>query len=427
MAQMVKKPFPQASFLVSALLPWALAIVFLLIMPFAFSSNSAITIMNQMAITIVFALSYNMLLGQAGMLSFGHAIYMGFGGFMCIHVMNFVQAENLPVPLPVLPLFAGLFSLGMATLIGAFSTRKSGTIFAMISLGIVELVASCSLIIYSFFRGGGVGGDRTLGMPFFGVEFLYQIEVYYLISAWLVLSVALMYGFSHTPIGRMANAVRENPERVEFLGYSTHWVRLYSFCAAGFFAGVAGGLFAINYELATVENFSLQTSGTILMITFLGGVGVFFGPILGAILFTVLQTVLSLETDLSQFYIAVLFMVTVMYFPSGVGGVLMMHVPVIRFGTVRMLVKPYAKTLIPAAFAIFGLSALVEMLFFIRHAAVGARDMTLFWITFNTHSPFPWLIAGGVAAFGLWLTRRTIPELTTAWHDAHHQKPWVRI
>ena len=75
-----------------------------------------------------------------------------------------------------------------------------------------------------------------------------------------------MYAFSRTPIGRMANAVRENPERVEFLGYSAHWVRFYSFCAAGFFAGVAGGLFAINYEIATVENLNLQASGTILMI-----------------------------------------------------------------------------------------------------------------------------------------------------------------
>ncbi|WP_146347126.1 branched-chain amino acid ABC transporter permease [Phaeobacter marinintestinus] len=421
------KPGTRRAHALSALLPWAVAIVFLLTMPVVFPSNSAITIMNQMAITIVFALSYNMLLGQAGMLSFGHAIYMGFGGFMCIHVMNFVQAENLPVPLPVLPLFAGLFSLGMATLIGSFSTRKSGVVFAMISLGIVELVASCSLIIYSFFRGGGVGGDRTLGMPFFGIEFLYQIEVYYLISVWLALSVALMYGFSRTPIGRMANAVRENPERAEYLGYSTHWVRLYSFCAAGFFAGVAGGLFAINYELATVENFSLQTSGTILMIAFLGGVGVFFGPILGAVLFTMLQTVLSLETDLWQLYVAALFMATVMYFPGGLGGVVMMHVPVIRFGTFGMLVKPYAKTLIPAAFAILGLSALVEMLFYTRHSAVGAHDMTLFWMTFNSHSPLPWLIAAGITAGGLLLARRNAPELASAWHDAHHQTPWVRV
>ncbi|MFC6639743.1 branched-chain amino acid ABC transporter permease [Sulfitobacter sediminilitoris] len=263
--------------LAKGLLPWAAAIVVLLMLPHVFAANSTITIMNQMAITIIFALSYNMLLGQAGMLSFGHAIYLGFGGFICIHVMNYLQAAGVPIPLPFLPLFAGLFSMGMAMLIGSFSTRRSGTVFAMISLGVVELVTSYSIIGYSFFRGGGVGGDRTLGVPFFGIEFLRQIEVYYLISFWLVASVSLMYLFTQTPMGRMANAVRDNPERAEFLGYSARWVRFFSFCAAGFFAGVAGGLFAINYELASAENLSVQASGAILMIAFLGGIGVFGG------------------------------------------------------------------------------------------------------------------------------------------------------
>ncbi|MCA0872601.1 branched-chain amino acid ABC transporter permease [Seohaeicola saemankumensis] len=405
--------------LLPALLPWGLAALALFALPHVFPANSTITILNQMAITIVFALSYNMLLGQAGMLSFGHAIYMGFGGFFCLHLMNHAQDAGLPLPLPVLPLFAGLFSLGMATVIGAFSTRKSGTVFAMISLGIVELVAACSLIVYSFFRGGGVGGDRTLGQPFFGVEFLYQSQVYYLIAAWLLVSAALMYAFSRTPIGRMANAVRENPERVEFLGYSAHWVRFYSFCAAGFFAGVAGGLFAINYEIATVENLNLQASGTILMITFLGGVGVFFGPVLGAIVFTLLQTVLSLQTDLWQLYVAVLFMATVMFFPGGLAGLLMMHVPVIRLGSFGLLLRPYAQTLVPAAIATLGAAALVEMLFHIRHS--GGRDpgMTLFWVTFDSLSPLPWLLAGLAAGGGLWLTRRSLPALVSAWHDAH--------
>lgn len=401
------------------LMPWILACVFLAVMPFVFTSNGAITIMNQMAITIVFALSYNMLLGQAGMLSFGHAIYMGFGGFMCIHFMNYAQAQNLPVPLPVLPLIAGLFSMGMATLIGSFSTRREGTVFAMISLGIVELVASCSIIFYTFFRGGGVGGDRTLGMSFFGIEFPRQIEVYYLISFWLVLSVALMYIFTRTPLGRMANAVRDNPERVEFVGYSSHLVRFYSFCGAGFFAGVAGGLFAINYEITTAENLNLQASGTILMITFLGGVGVFFGPILGAILFTFLQTVLSLETDLWQLYIGVLFLATVMYFPGGLAGVLMMHVPVVQGGKIGSLIRPYVRTLVPAVIGTFGVAAIFEMSVHRRYAAVGDHDMTLFWIPFNSDTPLPWGIAVIAAVGGFWLAKRTAPDLAVAWHKAH--------
>ncbi|MFV0475323.1 MAG: branched-chain amino acid ABC transporter permease, partial [Pikeienuella sp.] len=264
--------------------PWVICIAFLLTMPLIFNDNSAITIMNQMAITIVFALSYNMLLGQGGMLSFGHAVFMGLGGFFCVHMMNYVEDGLFALPLPVLPIFGGLFGLFFAALIGSFSTRKAGTVFAMISLGVGELIAACSIIIVAFFGGEeGVSGDRTYGMPVFGYEFLRQVEVYYLIAFWLVLATALMFLFSRTPVGRMANAVRDNPERAEFLGYSARWVRFHSFCASGFFAGIAGGLFAINFEILTEENLNLVTSGQILLVTFLGGVGFFYGPIIGAI------------------------------------------------------------------------------------------------------------------------------------------------
>jgi branched-chain amino acid transport system permease protein len=102
-----------------------------------------------------------------------------------------------------------------------------------------------------------------------------------------------MYLFSRTPVGRMANAVRDNPERAEFLGIFRAMGAVCSFVASGFFAGVAGGLFAINYEILTEENLNLATSGVILLVTFLGGVGFFFGPIIGAIVFTLVQTVLS--------------------------------------------------------------------------------------------------------------------------------------
>jgi branched-chain amino acid transport system permease protein len=400
-------------------LPWLISGAFLLVMPFFFTSNSAITIMNQMAITIIFALSYNMLLGQAGMLSFGHAVFMGFGGFMVVHIMNYVESNSVPLPLPLLPVFGGLFGLGMATIIGSFSTRKGGTVFAMISLGVGELIAASSIIIVAFFGGEeGISGDRTMGLPFFGVEFLYQIEVYYLISFWVMLSALLMFLFSRTPIGRMANAVRDNPERAEFLGYSARWVRFYSFCAAGFFAGIAGGLFAISYEILTEENLNLGLSGSILLITFLGGVGFFFGPIIGAIVFTLLQTVLSLHTELWQLYVGALFVATVMYFPGGLAGVIMMHVPAVRLGNARMLVLPYIKTLIPAAIGILGIVALIEIMFHIRSAPVGEEEMTLFWITFDSSRPLPWIVAIGVAIAGIWLARRNAPELVEVWHDA---------
>lgn len=400
-------------------LPWILWAVVLVILPYIFTERSALTIMNQMAITIVFALSYNMLLGQGGMLSFGHAVYMGLGGFFSMHLLNWVEDGILWVPLPALPIFGGLFGLLFAIVIGSFSTHKAGTVFAMITLGIGELVAACSVIIVAFFGGEeGVSGDRSYA-TFLGIEFLKQIEVYYLTAFWLVLSALLMYLWSRTPIGRMANAVRDNPERAEFLGYSARWVRFFQFCASGFFAGVAGALFAINFEIVTEENLNLTTSGTILLVTFLGGVGFFFGPIIGAVVFTLLQTVLGLQTDLWTLYVGALFVVTVMFFPGGLAGLIMMHAVPFKLGRLGLLVGPYLRTLVPGIIGILGLAALLEMLFHVRHAPAEDSEMTLFWITFDSHAVLPWLVAFVLAAGGLGLARMGWPALREAWHKAN--------
>ena len=402
-----------------SLAPWVIAAVVLAFLPMVFTNNSTLTIMNQMSITIVFALAYNMLLGQGGMLSFGHAVYAGVGGFAAMHIMNMTDFFAT-IPLVVLPVFAGLFGMGLAMIVGSFSTRSAGTVFAMISLGVGELIAASSVIIVAFFGGEeGISGNRTYAQPFFGVEFLQQLEVYYLTAAWVVIAAALMYLWSRTPVGRMANAVRDNPERAEFLGYSARWVRFYSFVASGFFAGVSGGLFAINYEILTEENLNTASSGVILLVTFLGGVGYFFGPIIGAIAFTLLQTVLSLSTELWAFYAGVLFVATVMFFPGGLAGLIMMHVPVFKLGKSKTLIKPYLYTLLPAAIGLLGLAALVEMTFHFRHAATGDNEMTVFWMTFDSHTLIPWLIAAAVTAVGLGIAKVTAPDLREAWSEAN--------
>ena len=116
---------------------------------------------SEMGIMIIFALSYNMLLGQGGMLSFGHAVYFGLGGFFTIHAINFVNEGILPLPLEILPLIGGLGGLFFGIIFGYVSTRRAGTPFALISLGIGELVAACSLMLPSFFGGEeGISGDR---------------------------------------------------------------------------------------------------------------------------------------------------------------------------------------------------------------------------------------------------------------------------
>ncbi|WP_137699581.1 branched-chain amino acid ABC transporter permease [Marimonas lutisalis] len=401
-------------------LPWIIAAVFLLILPYIFDSRSALTIMNQMAITIVFALSYNMLLGQGGMLSFGHAVYMGLGGFFSMHVLNWMSDDPW-ISLPFLPIFGGLFGLMFAIMIGAFSTRRAGTVFAMISLGVGELVAAMSVIIVIFFGGEeGVSGDRTELLDFFGMSFGPQRQVYYLTAVWLLIAALGMYLYSRTPIGRIANAVRDNEERAEFLGYSQRHVRWISFCASGFFAGIAGALFAINFEILTEENLNLATSGSILLVTFLGGVGFFVGPIIGAIVFTLLQTVLSLYTEIWALYLGILFVSTVMFFPFGLTGLLAIHIQPWKLGKISHLVVPYAKMFIPAVVGVLSAAAVLEILFHARHAGLGEEEMNLYGITFDSHAAMPLIIAIVLAVASFFALVKLAPGLKAAWDEATH-------
>lgn len=400
------------------LAPWIVCAVLLLTLPLIFGDRGEITIMSQMAIMIVFALAYNMLLGQGGMLSFGHAIYVGMGSFLCLHVMNSASFSSIPVP--VLPLLGGLFGLGIAMIIGSFSTRSAGTVFAMITLGIGELMAACVLIIVVFFGGEeGISSDRTEGMPFFGVEFFTHIEAFYVIAFWLLVSSVLMYLFSRTPVGRMANAVRDNPERAQFLGYSARWVRYVSFSASGFFCGIAGGLSAILFEIATESDLNVGASGIILLIVFLGGVGVFWGPALGAIIFILLQTVLGLQTHLWELYVGVIFVCMVMFFPGGIAGLIVAHGVAMSLGKLNLLIRPYLTCVLPGIIGALGLCGLVEMIFHLREAATGEYEMTLFWTDLNTHNFWPWLIFGGIALGGALIARNQTPVLKEAWAEAN--------
>ena len=343
------------------LLPWVGAALLLLVLPFVFSSGASLTMMSLMGFAIIFALSFNMLLGQTGMLSFGHAVYYGMGGFMTAHALNVIAAGKWPIPLPLLPLVGGLAGLFFAIVFGWVSTKRAGTAFSMISLGVGELVAACSLILRGFFGGeGGVSTSRTATLRLFDISFGPQIQVYYLIAAWCLLCMAAMYAFTRSPLGRMCNAVRDNPERAEFVGYSTQMVRFIAFCAAGMFAGIAGGLAAIHYEIVTSSVVGAGPSGYVLLMAYIGGVAVFIGPIIGAVLMTALQISLSDYTGAWLLYVGLMFVLMVMFAPWGLGGLILMHQPLIARGTWRSVVPAYAQVSVPILMLAVGGILLIE-------------------------------------------------------------------
>lgn len=156
---------------------WTLFALVLLVAPKVFTSSLSMTMLTQMGTAIIICLSYNMLLGQGGMLSFGHAVYSGLGAFASIHVLNKVGAGAWDVPVSLIPLVGGATGLLIAAVLGAVTTKKSGTIFAMITLGVGELVWSMSLMLPEFFGGeGGVSANRVVGEPVMGITFGPQID-----------------------------------------------------------------------------------------------------------------------------------------------------------------------------------------------------------------------------------------------------------
>ncbi|MFK7864202.1 MAG: branched-chain amino acid ABC transporter permease [Pseudohongiellaceae bacterium] len=393
---------------------WIAYLAALLCLPLFFDSILAISIFNQMAIAIVFALSYNMLLGQGGMLSFGHAVYFGLGGFLAVHTLILIEFETVYFSIIYIPIIGGIIGLLAAIFIGSFSTRKAGTVFAMISLGIGELIAASSLIFADFFGGeAGVNGDRTYGPTFFGVDFTQNEQIYYVAAVWVFIATLFMYLFTQTPAGRMANAVRDNPERAEFIGYSARRIRFISFCASGLFAGIAGGLFALNYEFITEENLNAATSGRVLLMAYIGGLGYFIGPIIGAIVLTLMNSLLSNYTELWMLYLGIMFLLTVIYLPRGFAGFIMMHqVPWLN-GKLKSLALPYSLIAAPS-FVLF--SSLVVMLEMSHHEG---EAFTLFGLNLNPESPAPWIAALLIVGVSLIAIKKLLPQLNVAWENAN--------
>ncbi len=401
---------------------WGLLATLLLVLPQVFTGGLSVTMLSQMGIGIIACLSYNMLLGQGGMLSFGHAAYSGLGGFVAIHALNRLTQGAWPLPVSLVPLVGGLAGMGFAVLFGYVTTRKSGTTFAMITLGLAELVFAMSLMIPEFFGGeGGVSGNRVVGRAVLGISFGPAIQVYYLIAAYTLVSVLLMYAFTQTPLGRMLNAVRDNPERVEFIGYNPQRVRYTAFIIAGFFAGIAGGLGALTFEIVTAEVVGAARSGAYLLFTFLGGATFFFGPILGAVLMVLAFVLLSEITKAWLLYLGLLFLLMVMFAPGGLASLIMMNLQMARWRKLGRLLPAYAALLGAGSVVLVVAFALIEMVYH-RQLGGSVGPMLLFLgLQLDTSLPRYWLGAFGLLVAAGLVFRPVLRRFSVQWDAAQHE------
>jgi len=394
---------------------WGASALLFAVAPHVFKGGFALTLLTQMGTLIIFALSYNMLLGQGGMLSFGHAVYSGLGAYGVVHVLNFMGKGSLVFPVSLLPLVGGLAGLAFGLLFGYVTTRRAGTTFALISLGIGEMVFACVLMFPGLFGGeAGISTNRVVGQPFLGLSFGPALQVYYLVAAWCFLGMAAMFALTQTPLGRMANAVRDNPERAEFVGYNTQRVRFLQLVLSSFFAGVSGALSCINFEIVSAENVSAIRSGGVLLATYIGGVPFFFGPIIGAIVFVFFVVALSGFTRAWLLYLGLFFVLMVMYAPGGIAALIVMQFPVIRAGRWRELLGPYALAALAALVALAGLIGLVEMVY--RLSEPGASTvLTVLGVAFDARGAASWLTFAAVLAAGLAALRLAARRVGERW------------
>ncbi len=394
----------------TSLIAAALALICLLALPYVFTQGFALSLLCQMGIATIFALSYNMLLGQTGLLSFGHAVYFGLGAFCAMHVLRWAGGTGIGGAWAVvlLPLIGGLGGLLAGLILGVVTTRRAGTIFAMISLGVGEMVASIAPMFPALFGGeAGLSANRVFGAPLFGITFGPQRQVYFLIVAWALVAAWGMRALTRTPLGRMANAVRDNPERAQFVGYNPQMVRLLMLALSGFFAGIAGGLSAINYEIVTGETLGANTSALVLLMAFIGGVGQFYGPIIGAVLVTFLQTALSQYTHAWLFYFGLFFLFMVLNAPGGIASLIQLHRDPWRQGLLRWIWPQYALAALPVALTLAGLIGVVELIYRIAGGVeAGETSWKLFGQAIDATRWQPWALALLLlAAGGAWLEK----------------------
>ena len=293
-----------------------LAALFLIVFP-VFMPFKAIAV--NILIYGLFAVGFNMLFGYLGLLSFGHAALFGGGAYAC----------GIAIVHGGWPWWAGILAsvvagAGIAAIMGGLAIRTRGIYFAMVTLALSQ----CVYYIAYQATGitGGENGLRGVNVARIGpIDFLDPTARYYVVAAFVVAALFVLSRILASPFGAAMEALRENESRARACGFDIRATRWLAFVLSGAFCGLAGGLQALHLGIVPIETLSVQTSGTVVMMALLGGMGTFFGPFIGAAVFLLLENFVSLWTVHWQLAVGVVFIVCVLFFPRGLWGTLLVR------------------------------------------------------------------------------------------------------
>jgi branched-chain amino acid transport system permease protein len=288
-------------------------LIFPLVMPFtALAAN--------ILIYGLFALGFNLVYGYLGLLSFGHAALFGTGAYFCG-----IAIVHLGLPWYAAIALGIVGGLLMAAVIGVLAIRTRGIYFAMVTMALSQCV------YYLFYQAvdwtGGENGLRGINVheiSVFGLklDFINPLTRYYVIAAFVIAAFFVLSRILASPFGAVIEAVRENEARARASGYDVTATRLITFVLSGGFCGLAGALQALHLSIVPIEIMHYDTSGEVVMIALLGGMGTFFGPMIGAAAFLMLENLVSTWTVHWQLIVGGVFMICVLFFPAGIWGTL---------------------------------------------------------------------------------------------------------
>lgn len=297
--------------------PWtALAFMAIgIVLPYIVPYGSLAT---EFIVFALFAASFNILLGFTGLLSFGHAAFFGIGALGCGLTMSHWAAN------PVTALTMGILAaLTAALIIGFLCLKSHGIAFAFLTLAFAELIYFIAYQWSSF-----TGGEDGLAIPrkafqLLGItlNFKQALVRYYFILLVVLVCFFLISRILNSPFGRVLASMRENEERTAFLGFNVRIYKLISFILSGIFAGVAGGLYTIHLAFVPMENMHWSTSGEVVVMTLLGGMGYFFGPVIGTAVFIGLRELISGFFERWQLVVGIVFVLIVIFLPEGLSAI----------------------------------------------------------------------------------------------------------
>lgn len=273
-------------------------------------STYLVYLATQILIFILFATSLNLLVGYGGLISFGHAAFFAIGGYS-----NAILLTTYGVPVLLALPGAMVVTAILSAIIGFFCVRLTAYYFSMLTLAFGQLVWAVAFKWRAV--TGGDDGFLRVAVP----EWLATPSSFYLFSLLVVaLAVAVLWVVAHSPLGRTMMAIRENETRAGFLGVNTRLVQLITFIIAGTFAGLAGGLFSMfNRSLFPNSAWWLQSAEVLIMVV-LGGIGSFFGPMVGALALILLNRLTLQLTEYWPALLAIILIVTLFFFPNGIAG-----------------------------------------------------------------------------------------------------------